>query len=118
MDRVNGLLREEISDLLRRHLKDPRLTGFITITAVDTSVDLHYAKVYVSVLGSAEERQEALRGFSSATGYLRRELRERLSLRRIPELQFLLDTSLERGAHLLELMSKVVSKEDPKSKGP
>lgn len=111
VDRVNDLLRAELSDLLRRQLKDPRLAGLITITEVDTSVDLHYARVYVSVLGSAEERDDTLRGLASAAGFLRHELRGRLTLRYIPELQFLLDTSMERGAHLLKIINQVASEQ-------
>lgn len=106
-ERINELLLQEISDLLHRQVKDPRLEAFITVTYVETSSDLKSAQVYVSVLGSKEEREDALKGLSSASGFLRRELASRLSLRHIPQLTFRFDSSIERGARLLEIMDEV-----------
>jgi len=105
--RVNDLIRQEIADLLRHQVKDPRLKCLLTVTEVVTSADLRHAKVYISVLGGEEEKREALAGLERASGYLRRELGERLSLRYIPELVFQRDESIERGSHLLELIKKV-----------
>jgi len=105
--RVNDLIRQEIADLLRHQVKDPRLKCLLTVTEVVTSADLRHAKVYISVLGGEEEKKEALAGLERASGYLRRELGERLSLRYIPELVFQRDESIERGSHLLELIKKV-----------
>lgn len=107
--RVNGLLRAEISELLKRQVKDPRLGVFVTITEVVSSPDLRHAKVFVSILGSQHERKEALRGLAAASGFLRRQLGERLVLRRIPELSFLEDASMEQGAHLLDLIRQVTA---------
>ncbi len=103
-DRINELFREEISELLLRHVKDPRISGLITITAVENSEDMRHAKVYISVLGTEEERTSALAGLQAAAGFIRHELVERLSLRRVPELSFIRDDSIERGAHVLELL--------------
>lgn len=105
-DRVNDLLREEISDLLRRELKDPRIGGLVTITEVDVSPDLRRAKVFVSVMGSEEERASTLRALAAAAHFLQRELRRRLTIRRTPELVFLADDSLERGARILGLLQQ------------
>jgi ribosome-binding factor A len=113
IDRINGLLRQEISYLLARELKDPRLSGLVSITQVETSVDLRHARVFVSVLGSREEKEAALRGLTSASGFLRRELRERLSLKYIPELKFVLDESIERAAQVLRIMKGLSPKEGP-----
>ncbi|MEE8471915.1 MAG: 30S ribosome-binding factor RbfA [Dehalococcoidia bacterium] len=105
--RVNELLREQISELLLRQAKDPRLTGIVTITEVSTSPDLRQATVFVSIMASEEERQTTLRGLSAASRFLRWELTRRLSMRRVPELSFVADESIERGAHLLDLIREV-----------
>ncbi len=99
--RVSELLREEISDLVQRDLKDPRLEGaLLSITEVEVSGDLRVAAVFVSHLGTAEERDDALAGLQSAAAYLERELRRRLRMRRTPSLRFQFDPSIERGARL------------------
>jgi ribosome-binding factor A len=105
-ERINELLREELSDLLRRQVKDPRLGGLVTVTEVDVSVDLRHARVFVSVMGSEEEREDAFRALETARSFLRRELGKRLSTRRTPDLSFRRDDSLERGAHLLSLIEE------------
>jgi len=110
--RVNGLLRAEIGELLKRQVKDPRLGVFVSVTEVDTSSDLRHAKVFVSILGSVEEKKEALRALTAASGFLRKQLSERLALRRIPELNFVEDVSIEQGAHILELIKQVVTEEE------
>ena len=90
VDRINGLLRQEISQLLSHQIKDPRLRGVITITEVRTTSDLRNAEVYVSVMGEAEAKEAALEGIRSAATFLRRELRDRLSLRYVPFMKFTL----------------------------
>jgi|SRR5579875_7908 len=108
-ERVNELLREEISDLVQRELKDPRLGGLISITSVETSPDFRHARVFVSVLGTEEQRQSTLKALHAAEGFLRHELRARLrSLRTVPELVFRADTSIERGARLTSLLNEAV----------
>ncbi len=107
MQRVNELIREEISELLSREVKDPRLTGIISVTEVDTSPDLGNAKVYISIMGTEEEKKLAEKGLSAASGFIRRGLGERLSLRRVPELRFELDESIERGIRLIQLIDEV-----------
>lgn len=111
MEKVNHLIRKELSELLRREIKDPRLSSLVTVTDVSTSPDLRYARVFISILGDAEEKALALQGLAAASKFLRRELSERLTLRRMPELDFRLDESIERGAHLLELIDKAVVKD-------
>ena len=107
IERVNSLIRQEISQLLQRQVKDPRLGNFIAVTEVSTSADLKHAKVFVSSMGSEEEKQEALNALASASGFFRRELGKSLKLRRIPELSFIWDNSIERGDHLLQLIDRV-----------
>lgn len=117
-ERVNALLRQEISELLLREAKDPRLAGMVTITEVDISADLRTAKVYVSVLGEEKEKEEALRGLASAAGFFRKEMTHRLTMRYIPELTFHLDNSIEQGVHLLQLIRQVSTPEKPEAKPP
>jgi len=112
VERVNSLIRQEISQLLRHQVKDPRLGSFITVTAVSTSPDLKYAKVFVSRIGSDEEKQETLSALASASGFFRRELARCLKLRYIPVLSFQWDDSIERGDHLLQLMDEITSEKN------
>jgi ribosome-binding factor A len=116
IDRINGLLRQEISQLLSRQIKDPRLRGIITITQVQTSGDLRTARVFLSVMGDTETQHSALEGIQSAAAFLRRELRERLTFRYVPFLSFVLDDSLERGDHLLQIIDHISS--DPRTSDP
>ena len=104
IDRVNELLRSEISFLIARQIKDPRVAGVISITEVSASSDLRSARVYVSVMGHEAEQRDALEGIRSAASFLRRELRERVNLRHTPHLTFLLDDSIEEGDRVLRLM--------------
>lgn len=112
IEQVNNLIRQEISELLNRQVKDPRLGNFVAVTEVSTSADLKYAKIFVSFIGSETERIETLSVLSAASGFFRKELARRLKLKRIPELDFKWDDSIERGARLLELIDKVCSDSD------
>ena len=112
IERVNRLIRQEISELLQRQVKDPRLGNFVAVTEVSTSPDLKYAKVFVSQIGSEEEKQETLGVLASASGFFRSELARRLRLRRVPEISFQWDDSIERGDHLLQLIDEVTSDKD------
>ena len=105
--RINEEIQRELSDQLRR-LKDPRVSqvGMVSITRVDTTGDLRYARVYISVLDKSQEK-EVLKGLKSAAGFLRRELGHALQLRYTPELQFIGDDSIQPGAHILEMLRQV-----------
>lgn len=113
IERVNNLIRQEISEMLQRQVKDPRLGNFISITEVSTSPDLKYARVFVSSIRSDEERQKVLGVLAAASGFFRSELAKRLRLRRVPELSFHWDDSIEHGARILELMDRLHSDENP-----
>ena len=112
LERVNHLIREEISELLQREVKDPRLGGFVTVTGVSTSSDLSHAKVYVSVMGEEEEKKEVLEALAIASGFLRKELSTRLRMRRSPELSFHRDNSIDQGSHVLQLINQVTNPEN------
>lgn len=109
MTRINDELRREISELIRE-VKDPRVTGMISVTAVNATSDLKQAKVYVSVLDKSTEAQ-VMKGLKSAAGYLRREVAHRLNLRSTPELTFLADDSIDKGAHILDILRSLDEKE-------
>ena len=96
--RINEEIQRELSSLIRT-VKDPRVHGLVSITAVDTTPDLRYAKIFVSVLDKSDVK-EVVKGLRSAGGYLRRELGRALSLRYTPELQFIADDSIAYGAHI------------------
>ncbi len=102
-EKLGELFAAELSDLLRTRVKDPRV-GFASITHVEVSGDYRHAKIYVSVMGSEEERNETIKALKHATGFLRHELASRVTLRYMPEIVFKLDTSIEQGSRILELI--------------
>lgn len=106
LDRVNQLIKEEISAVLQRELKDPRL-GFVTVTGVEVSRDLRAAKVFVSILGSEEEWRATLGALEGARGFIRGWLMRRLRLRVVPQLSFRPDRSMAHAAHIQALLSEL-----------
>ena len=100
--RINEEIQREMSSLIRT-VKDPRVTGLISVTAVDTTPDLKFCKLYISVLDKSDVNQ-VLKGLKSASGYLRRELGRTLNLRNTPELTFVRDDSIDHGAHILDML--------------
>jgi ribosome-binding factor A len=118
LERVNQLIREEISHLIQRELKDPRL-GFVTVTEVDVAKDLRTAKVYVSVLGSETQWKESLQALESARGFIRNWLTPRLRLRAIPHLTFHADRSMAHAAHIQTVLEELRTTErSPDPGGP
>jgi ribosome-binding factor A len=105
-ERLGELILAEISDLITRDIKDPRI-GFVTFTRVEMSDDLRHAKIFASIMGSAMEKARTLQGLSSATGYIRRHLGRALHLRYTPEITFLIDESLEHGAKIAQLLHQL-----------
>ncbi len=110
-ERLGDQIRDEISSLWQRQVNDPRLSKVVSITEVTLSQDFKLAIVFVSVLGSEEERQEVMEVLEAAKRFFRRELGHRLTMRRVPELEFRRDDSIERGAHLLQLIKEVSGNE-------
>ena len=103
-ERLNHLIRHDITELLQREAKDPRLGVLVTVTQVSVSSDLRHARVFISVMGSDQEKTEAMAGLQAATGFLRRELSQRLRLRHSPELSFSYDDTMEKAGHVLQLI--------------
>jgi ribosome-binding factor A len=105
-DRIDQILRQEIGQALEREVSDPRI-GFVTVTDVETVRDLSRAKVWVSIIGSAEERKETLSALRKAMPFIRHGLNSKIRLRRIPELDVRLDDSMERGTRVLQILSEL-----------
>jgi ribosome-binding factor A len=112
-ERVSDQMKQEIADILMRKIKDPRI-GFVTVTDVDVADDLRNAKVFVSVYGGDEEKKASLQGLKSAAPFIRSELGKRMRMRFIPELLFRFDATVERGAHIMELLRSIEEQKDKK----
>lgn len=106
VDRLREQMKAEISDILRREMKDPRL-GFVSVTDVEVSQDLRHAKVYVSILGDETAKKDTIDALQGAAGFVRTEMARRIHLRHTPEIIFRLDESIERGARIFELLEQV-----------
>ena len=114
VSRVAELIRREVSQMLLNSIKDDRVgTGMVSVTDVDVSGDLQHAKIYVSIYGTDEAREETMAGLKSATGYVRSELGSRVRLRRTPEVIFLEDRSIERGNRVLSLLNQINNEKKP-----
>jgi ribosome-binding factor A len=105
-ERLRDQIRAEIAQMISQELKDPRL-GFTTVTRVELSADLGHVRILVSVLGSEEAQRDTLEGLTAAAGYLRRQITQRLSLRRAPEVAFALDHGPEAGQRIEALLEKL-----------
>ena len=111
VDRLADQIRGEVAALISEDLRDPRI-GFTTVTRVELTADLHYARIWVSVLGDSAAQQCTIEGLGSAAAYIRRGLGHRLRLRRVPELAFVLDHGPEEGIHLEEVLENLHKEEN------
>lgn len=110
-ERVQEALRQEISKIIHNELKDPRI-GFLTITKVELTKDLRYAKVYFSVLGETKDKNLALKGLNSAKGYIKNMVADRINLRFVPEIAFKIDESLEHTKDIYDLLDRIKKEKD------
>ena len=110
--RINQEMRKELSSLIR-DLKDPRIPLMTSVTAAEVTKDQKFAKIYISVMGTEQQKQKAIEGLKNAASFLRREVGRNLKLRNTPELNFVLDNSIEYGSEMIEKIRKL-SKEDNK----
>jgi ribosome-binding factor A len=104
--RVGELLKEEISQIVLREMKDPRI-GFVSVTDVEVSGDLRHAKVFISVYGSDKEKEETLEGLQQAQGFVRKLVGERIKIHHTPEIIFRYDDSIENGVHISEIIKEL-----------
>ncbi len=109
--RINQAVQRELSNIIRTEVKDPRVGIMTSVTAVDVATDLKTCKVYISVLGNEEEKQETMKALENAMGFIRRALASNLNLRNTPELRFIEDDSIEYGVNMSELIDKVIDKD-------
>jgi ribosome-binding factor A len=112
-EKIADLIQKEISHMLVRTLKDPRI-GFVTITRVAVSEDYRMAKVYFSVPGSSDEREKSTDGLNSAKGYVRKELGRRIRLKHVPEITFEFDPSIEYAIHIGEVIEQIKKEREDK----
>jgi ribosome-binding factor A len=115
LQRLNTLFQEELAELIQTEIRDPRMAGVVSITRIDTSPDMENADVYISVLGTADDKSGSLAALRHAAPFLRRELLHRVHIRKVPHLHFVLDETIEEAAHVLELMRQV--REDEQTTG-
>ena len=106
IEKIQELMKQEISKIILQELKDPRL-GFVTVTQVEVSRDLSLAKVYISIMGSEEQIEGSWKGLQSSLGFIRREVGHRIRLRITPELRFVLDKSLDYSDHIQKLLLQI-----------
>ena len=112
VERINTLIRREISDLIQHHLKDPRLDEFVSVTEVVTAADLKHARVFISSISGQQEKSRVLAALNSATGFLRSELAKKVRLRYTPELSFHWDNSIEHGDRILRLLDQFSAEQE------
>ncbi|MCH3958958.1 MAG: 30S ribosome-binding factor RbfA [Selenomonas sp.] len=110
VEKVQELMKQEISQIIQRELKDPRI-GFVTVTSVECTGDLREAKIYVSLMGSEQQVKDSWAGLNRGLGFIHREIGKRIRLRFTPELTFELDKSLDYSAHIQELLLKIKADE-------
>ncbi len=106
-EKVAHRMRREVAEILQRRIRDPRVSAMVSVTDVEVTQDLSFAKIYVSVMGKPEDAEASLQALAHAVGFVRHELGERMELREVPELRFIHDTSLERGARVEELLKRI-----------
>jgi ribosome-binding factor A len=106
-ERIRKTLMKEISDIIQRHVKDPRISGIVSVTDIDLSNDYGYAKIYVSVYGTEEQKESTIEALQDSAPRIRSEVGKRIRLRHTPELEFIRDDSLERGSRITELINKI-----------
>lgn len=106
-EKVAHLMRREVADILETRLRDPRLTTTVTVTDVQVTHDLSFARIYVTMMGEREARAAGMSALQHAAGFVRRELGDRLGLREVPEVRFLYDESLDHGQRVEELLKKL-----------
>ena len=107
--RINSEVQREIAELIRSEIKDPRISPMTSVTKVDVTTDLKYCKVYISVYGDENSKDDTLAGLKKASGFIRSQLAKRINLRNTPELTFIYDDSMEYGMYMANLIDKVAS---------
>jgi ribosome-binding factor A len=106
--RINEEIKKELSEIIRNEIKDPRIKDtLVSVVNVDTSSDLKICKIYISVMGDKEQKENVIEGLKNASGFIRREIARRINLRNTPEFIFKLDDSIEYSIHLSRIMDEI-----------
>lgn len=106
-EKVAHLMRREVAEILQNKLRDPRVSAMVSVTDVEVTKDLSFAKIFVSIMGKPEEVTDTLKALGHAVGFVRHELGPRLGLREVPDMRFIHDESLDRGARVEELLKRI-----------
>ena len=106
-EKVAHRMRREVADILQRRVRDPRVSAMVSVTDVEVTPDLSFARVFVTILGPEAERDATFEALTHAAGFVRHELSVRLGLREVPEVRFVYDESLDRGARVEELLKRI-----------
>jgi len=113
-EKLVQLLKEEVSDILRREIKDPRL-GFFTVIDAEITSDLRHAKIFVSIMGSEEERKQSMEVLKHAQHFVRQEFGKRVRMKVLPDIQFFRDETVDKGVRMLELLEEIKKDEEKRS---
>lgn len=114
-DRLNSLLKEVISDVIRKQVRNPHVNELVTVTRVEITKDLHYAKVYISVIGTSEQKTETINALQSAAGFIAVQSSKQVVMRYFPELQFKLDDSVEKHMRIEELLEEIAEEKQKRT---
>jgi ribosome-binding factor A len=114
-DRLNSLLREVISDVIRKDVRNPHVKELLTVTRVEITKDLHYAKVYISVIGSEQEKIETIRALQSAAGFIAVNASHQVVMRYFPALKFIIDNSVDKQIRIQSLLDNISKERDLRS---
>ena len=114
-DRLNSLLKEVISEVIKRDVRNPHVNELVTVTRVQISKDLHYAKVFISVIGSEQEKAETIEALTSAAGFIAVQSSQKVVMRYFPELTFKLDDSVDKHMRIEELLGKISKERDSRN---
>lgn len=112
--RINGEVQKELANIIRGEIKDPRISPWTSVVAVEVAPDLKSCKAWISVLGSDEAREDTLKGLKSAEGYIRRQLAKNINLRNTPEITFVMDQSIEYGVNMSKRIDEVIAQDEAK----
>lgn len=115
--RINGEVQKVLAEIIRREIKDPRISQWTSVVSVEVAPDLKSCKAWISVLGDEEARKATLEGLKSAEGYIRRQLAQKINLRNTPEITFVMDQSIEYGVNMSRKIDEVVAQDNEKAQG-
>lgn len=110
--RISEEIKREVSDIIQNDLKDPRITGLISVTKAAVTNDMRYAKIFISIMANAEEQKSILQGLKNASGFIRKELGQRINIRYTPEIIFELDDSIEYGIKISNILKQISTDKD------